>query len=121
MTLRNIKNGCILDHEWTINDPLEDFMFKKTLNFSELKSDPNSIAEMKDGEVFQIFHRGQDVKVMMTQEYFFKLMARLEKVEGPVNRTSYNPEKLMADFDSKVEKLNELIGKVEGKNGKRVG
>lgn len=57
-------------------------MFKKTINFSELKSDPSLVSEMADGEVFQIFHRGQDVKVMMTQEYFFELMARLEKAEG---------------------------------------
>lgn len=80
-------------------------MFKKTLNFSELKSDPNTLAEMKDGDVYQVFHPGQDVKVMMTQEYFFNLMARLEKAEGVAKRTTYNPEKLMADFDSKVEKV----------------
>jgi hypothetical protein len=96
-------------------------MFKKTLNFSELKSDPNSISEMKDGDVFQVFHRGQDVKVVMTQEYFFTLMARLEKAEGVAKRTTYNPEKFMADFDNKVEKLSDLIGKVEGKIGKKVG
>jgi hypothetical protein len=96
-------------------------MFKKTLNFSELKSDPNSINEIKDGDVFQVFHRGQDVKVIMTQEHFFNLMARLEKAEGVAQRTAYNPEKLMAEFDNKVEKLNDLIGKVEGKITKRVG
>ncbi len=96
-------------------------MFKKTLNFSELKSDPNAVSEMKDGDVFQVFHRGHDVKVMMTQEYFFNLMARLEKAEGIVKRTDYNPEKLMADFESKVNMLNDLIGKVEGKADKKVG
>ncbi|MBI2519776.1 MAG: hypothetical protein HYV97_05145 [Bdellovibrio sp.] len=90
-------------------------MFKRTLNFSDLKSDPNLISEMKDGDVFQVFHRGQDVKVMMTQEYFFTLMARLEKSEGIAKRTSYNPEKLMADFESKVEKLNNLIDKAEAR------
>ncbi len=90
-------------------------MFKKTLNFSELKSDPTSISEMQDGEVFQVFHRGQDVKVMMTQEYFFTLMSRLEKAEGTVKRADYNPDQLMADFDSKMKKLDSLIGKVENK------
>lgn len=96
-------------------------MFKKTINFSELKSDPNSLSEIKDGDVFQIFHRGHEVKVMMTQEYFFTLMARLEKAEGVINRTKYNPEELMAQFDTKVEKLAHLIGKVEKKISKRVG
>ncbi len=112
-------NGHILDYKWSINKPLEVVMFKKTINFSELKSDPTLVSEMKDGEVFQIFHRGQDVKVMMTQEYFFTLMARLEKAEGISKKISYDPEKLMAEFESKVEKLNHLIGKVT--KGKKVG
>ncbi len=90
-------------------------MFTKTLNFSGLKSDPTSVSEMKDGDVFQIFHRGQDVKVMMTQEYFFNLMARLEKAEETVQRVAYDPEQLMEDFDSKMKKLDHLIGKVESK------
>lgn len=95
-------------------------MFKKTLNLSELKSDFDSVSEMKDGDVFQVFHRGHDVKVIMTQEYFFNLMARLEKTEGVAKRTDYNPEKLMADFESKVNKLNDLIGKVEGSTSEKV-
>jgi hypothetical protein len=84
-------------------------MFKKTLNFSELKSDPNSINEMKDSDVFQVFHRGQDVKVIMTQEHFLNLMARLEKAEGAGQRTAYNPKKLMAEFDNKIDKLKMKI------------
>lgn len=91
-------------------------MFKKTLNFSMLKSDPSSVSEMKDGEVFQIFHRGQDVKVMMTQEYFFNLMARLEKAEETVKRVNYDPDQLMEDFDEKMKKLDDIIGKIEDKN-----
>ena len=118
--LKTVEGGHIMDYKQSIKRPLEVVMFKKTLNFSELKSDPNLVSEMEDGDVFQVFHRGQDVKVMMTQEYFFTLMARLEKAEGIAKRTSYNPEKLMADFESKVEKLNALIGKVTSK-GKKVG
>ena len=114
------NNSTFMDHKWSVNMLLEVVMFKKTINFSELKSDPNLVSELKDGDVYQIFHRGQEVKVMMTQEYFFTLMARLEKAEGIARKTSYNPEKLMADFESKVEKLNHLIGKVTAK-GKKVG
>jgi hypothetical protein len=94
-------------------------MFKKTINFSELKSDPTLISKMADGEVFQIFHRGQDVKVMMTQEYFFELMARLEKAEGVAKIFKYEPEKLMSEFESKMDKLNDILGKVQVK-GKTV-
>ncbi len=95
-------------------------MFKKTINFSELKSDPSLVSEMADGEVFQIFHRGQDVKVMMTQEYFFELMARLEKAEGIAKTSKYNPEQLMSDFESKMDKLNDILGKVELRKGKAI-
>ena len=95
-------------------------MFKKTINFSELKSDPSLVSEMADGEVFQIFHRGQDVKVMMTQEYFFELKARLEKAEGIAKTSKYNSEQLMSDFETKMDKLNDILGKVELKKGKAV-
>jgi hypothetical protein len=60
-------------------------MFKKTLNFSDLKSDPSAVAELKNDEVVQVFHRGHEVKVMMTQDHFFNLMARLEKFENSEN------------------------------------
>ena len=107
-----------------MNGPLsihwENTMFKKTINFSELKSDPNSVSEMADGEVFQIFHRGQDVKVMMTQEYFFTLMARIEKAEGIAKTSKYNPEQLMSDFESKMDKLNNILDKAELRKGKAV-
>ncbi len=118
--LKPSANSCNIDHKWSINGLLEDFMFKKTLNFSDIKSDPSLVSEMSEADVYQIFHRGHDVKVMMTQEHYFKLMARLEKAEGVLNRTSFNPEKLMADFESKVEQLNGLIGKIEMKNKKAV-
>ncbi|QDK42703.1 hypothetical protein DOM21_14840 [Bacteriovorax stolpii] len=90
-------------------------MFKKTLNFSDLKSDPTSVSEMKTGEVFQIFHRAHEVKVMMTQEHFFNLMSRLERAEGTTKTTNYNPEKFMADFESKMAQLDDLLNKVPNK------
>ena len=93
-------------------------MFHKTINFSDLKKDPSLISEMEDGQIFQVFHRGQDVKVMMTQEYFFNLMARLEKAEGSEKRTSYDPNKMMEDFNNKMKQLDSLIGKVENKEEK---
>ena len=95
-------------------------MFKKTINFSELKSDPSLISEMNDGEVFQIFHRGQDVKVIMTQDHYFELMSRLEKAEVVVKTSKYDPEQLMSDFESKMDQLNVILGKVEMKKGKAV-
>ena len=36
---------------------------------------------------------------MMTQEYYFQLMARLEKSEGIAKTSKYDPEQLMSDFE----------------------
>jgi uncharacterized protein (DUF1778 family) len=55
---------------------------------------------MVDGDVYQIIQKGQDVKVMMTQEHYFQLMARLEKAEGTTQVLKYDPEKLMSDFEN---------------------
>lgn len=85
-------------------------MFKKTITFSELNNGGTSAAtDLKNDEVLQIFHRGSEVKVMMTQDYYFSLLARLEKAEGSQKRTSYDPEKLMKDFDKKMKKLDDVL------------
>ena len=86
-------------------------MFKKTLTYSELKSDPSVISKMKDKDVFQIIHRGQEVKVMMTQEHFFTQMERLEKAEGTNKTTAYNPDKLMSAIESKLAEMNRVLNK----------
>lgn len=90
-------------------------MFKKTLNFSDLKTETAALAEMKDGDVYQIFHRGQEVKVLMTQEYFFTLMERLERAEGTSKSTPYNPDKLMKQFEEKMARIDDLLKKSEQK------
>lgn len=94
-------------------------MFKKTITFSELNNGGTSVAaELKDGEVLQIFHRGSEVKVMMTQEHYFTLLARLEKAENAGKRTSYDPEKLMKSFEEKVRKLDDMLKRApRGKKG----
>ena len=90
-------------------------MFKKTLNFSELKNDPTAVSEMKDSEVIQILHRGSEVKVMMTQEHYFQLLARLEKTEGTSKTTAFNAEKLISDFDKRLNQFSDLLGKTPKK------
>lgn len=86
-------------------------MFKKTLNFSDLKSDPSSIAEMKNEDVIQVFHRGHEVKVIMTQDHFFNLMARLEKFESASKTSKYDVEDLLSEFDSRLKQVNAILGK----------
>ncbi len=84
-------------------------MFKKTLNFSELKSDSSSVSGLEDGEVLQIIHRGNEIKVMMTQEYFFAIMAKLEKSQFNAKSAPHNSDKLLSDFNSKLKKITDIL------------
>jgi F0F1-type ATP synthase alpha subunit len=77
-------------------------LFEKVINYNELQNNLNLVLEMTDKDVFQIPHPGHDVKVMMTQEYFFTLMARIEKAEGSTKTSKYNPDQLMSDFERKI-------------------
>ena len=59
-------------------------MFKKTMNFSELKKAEN-FTEMGHEDVYQIFHRGNEVKVMMTQEKYFELLSEIDRLKLKAN------------------------------------
>lgn len=94
-------------------------MFKKTLNFSELKSDPSAVADLKNDEVVQVFHRGHEVKVVMTQDHFFNLLARIEKLEGAGQKSRYDVDELLTEFDDRLKEVSALLRK--SKQGKKTG
>lgn len=74
-------------------------MYKKKIDLKDIKLDNSLISDLLDGDVYQITQKGHNVKVIMTQEYFFQLMARLEKIEGITQALKYDPEKLMSNFE----------------------
>ena len=80
-------------------------MFKQKMRFDDLKNNPKIVTDMVDGDVIQITNGGDAFKVLMTQEYYFKLMARLEKAEGAIKRTHYDPDILMSSFEGKLTSL----------------
>lgn len=86
-------------------------MFKKTLSVCDLKSDASAISELKNDEVIQVFQRGHDVKVIMTQDHYFNLMARLEKYENSGKITMYDSDGLLAEFDTKLNQVNAMLSK----------
>ena len=67
-------------------------MFTKTLKFSDIKSSPETFSEMNDSDVFQIIHRGSEVKVLITQEHYFGLMAKIEQLKGNSKRTPFRSD-----------------------------
>ena len=50
-------------------------MYKITVNLDEINIGKNLFSEIEDGDVYQIIQKGQDVKVMMTQEYYFQIIS----------------------------------------------
>ena len=85
-------------------------MFKKTITFSDLKADPSTVAELEYGEAVQVFHRGQSVKVMITQDYFFNLLEKLES-GNEIASVKKSFEELRKDVANKLHKVNDLVGK----------
>ena len=50
-------------------------MFKKTVNLTEMSANRDLWAELSGKESIQVLHRGNDPKVVISQEYFFHLLA----------------------------------------------
>ena len=92
---------------------LEDYMFDKTINFSDLKKDPSLCSNLKDDEAIQIFHRGQKVKVMITQKHYLALMAKLALLQNKSqeNNNNNNKEEILSQFESQINRFDKLINK----------
>lgn len=50
-------------------------MFKKTTNLTEISKDRDIWAGITGKDAVQVMHRGNDPKVVISQEYFFHLLA----------------------------------------------
>lgn len=69
-------------------------MLKKTVTLSDLKKNINSEFRNLNGEdVIQILHRGQKLKVILTQEYYVKLLENTRPAT-PLRRPKADPKLL---------------------------
>lgn len=50
-------------------------MFKKITNLTEISKDREIWAGIRGKDAVQVMHRGNDPKVVISQEYFFHLLA----------------------------------------------
>jgi hypothetical protein len=74
-------------------------MFKKTLNLSQLKREINDLlGDLTGDDALQVVHRGKQIKVIITQERYFKLLGELAQ------RTVVEPGDLTADVPSTIRK-----------------
>jgi hypothetical protein len=56
-------------------------MFKKTLNVTELKREINDLlGDLQGNDALQVVHRGKSIKVIITQERYFKLLGMIDQL-----------------------------------------
>ena len=69
-------------------------MFIKTVSTSELRGNVKENLEIvKDDKILQIIHRGDGIKVLMTQEYFFDIIQRAKLYNEMINSENINTKK----------------------------
>ena len=84
-------------------------MFKKTLNVTELKREINDLlGDVQGDDALQVVHRGKSIKVIITQERYFRLLGMIDQL----STKSTGEEDLVADtVDSRKERLKRKLGR----------
>ena len=94
-------------------------MFKKTINISGLKANALEIlGDLGDDgprEAIQLVHRGQTIKVIITQERYFRLMEAFESLRA------LETEPATEEVVDRLETLSGKLGlkpKTKGRSGR---
>lgn len=86
-------------------------MFKATVVASKLREKMAQYFDLATGQnVVQILHRGNDVKVLMTQEHYLDLLSRLALYEKPVSAqviSQKSAKEIERNILSKLRQLEE--------------
>ena len=85
-------------------------MFKKTLNVTELKREINDLlGDVQGDDALQVVHRGKSIKVIITQERYFRLLGMIDQL----STKSTGEEDLVADtVDSRKERLKRNLAAI---------
>lgn len=84
-------------------------MFKATVVASKLREKMAQYFDMASGgDVIQILHRGNDIKVLMTQEHYFELLSRLALYEKPTSGEAVSSKSAKAIEKNILAKLQQL-------------
>lgn len=97
-------------------------MFKATVVASKLREKMAQYFDMASGDdVIQILHRGNDIKVLMTQEHYFELLSRLALYEKPSSKevvSSKSAKAIEKNILAKLQLLEEEPADGRRKMGK---
>jgi hypothetical protein len=89
-------------------------IFSRTVTASELRHNLRDNLELvKDDQVLQITHRGEPIRVMMTQELYFKLLGQVSAL-SPV----LGSDRELAPRVSAAERKQKLRNRVDAESEK---
>ncbi len=95
-------------------------MFKLTVIASKLREEmAYYLGQVKGSDVIQILHRGDSVKVMMTQQHYLEILSRLAVYERESGTEVAHPskEKLKKKLESRLKKVKNEKEGVDGSIG----
>lgn len=81
---------------------------KETINFKTLKEKGPSAIEVKGDEVVQVVSKGSDIKVIISQEFFFNLLScknELLKRAGKKDEKIVDVKERLKAFEDKLSKV----------------
>jgi flagellar biosynthesis regulator FlbT len=95
-------------------------MFIKTVSASEFRENIKDNLELvKDNNVLQVLHRGDGIKIVITQEHFFNILQKSRlfddfenqhKDKGTLNQKTITKEELLKITKQKSKLKNDKIG-----------
>jgi prevent-host-death family protein len=95
-------------------------MFHSTITASDLRQNLRENLDLVQGEqVLQITHRGEPIRVLLTQEHYFALLGRLS-VTSPVAGADRETTPRVSAEDRK-KSLRSRLDAANEKRGRRVG
>lgn len=84
-------------------------MYKKKVIIDSDNELTKVLKDLNNEEAIQVWEKGQDVKVIITQEEYFKLLTLKES--GNKDRTPYNIKELKRSFDKRMKEIDKAFDK----------
>lgn len=84
-------------------------MYIKNLIVDDENEISKHIKDLKDDEAIQLYHKDDSVKVIITQEYYFNMLAKLESTNNGLKSTKYNPKHLMKNVKESISSIKKAI------------
>lgn len=95
-------------------------MFHRTITASELRQNLRENLDLVQGEhVLQITHRGEPIRVLLTQEHYFALLGKISATSPVAGADRETTPRVSAEERKKT--LRRRLDVADEKRGRRVG